>query len=151
MATIREIITKKGTRMAFVRFEDGSGNLEMIVFPDTFAAAERVLKSDAPIMVSGILERDDGGVKIIAEQMRAADDLFKQIKKITLDVQPSHLDKMAGLRAWMEKHPGEAALTLRLHLPQAQVELEIKDFKGVRASSDALDGLLRLGIPMGLH
>jgi DNA polymerase III subunit alpha len=151
VATCREIITKKGTRMAFVRFEDGTGNLEMIVFPDTFAAGERVLKSDAPILVSGTLEKEDGGIKIIAEQMRAADDLFKQIKKITLDLAPDMGGKMAGLREWMEKHPGEAALTLRLHLPQAQVEMEIKDFKGVRASSDALDGLLRLGIPMGLH
>jgi len=151
VATCREIITKKGTRMAFVRFEDGTGNLEMIVFPDTFAAGERVLKSDAPILVSGTLEKEDGGIKIIAEQMRAADDLFKQIKKITLDLKPEMSGKMVDLREWMEKHPGEAALTLRLHLPQAQVELEIKDFKGIRASSDALDGLLRLGIPMGLH
>ena len=151
VATCREIITKKGTRMAFVRFEDGTGNLEMIVFPDTFAAGERVLKSDAPILVSGTLEKEDGGIKIIAEQMRAADDLFKQIKKITLDLKPEMTGKMAELREWMEKHPGEAALTLRLHLPQAQVEMEIKDFKGIRASSDALDGLLRLGIPMGLH
>jgi len=151
VSSCREIITKKGTRMAFVRFEDGTGSLEMIVFPDTFATSERVLKSDAPILVSGILERDENAVKIIAEQMRSADDLFKQVKKITLDLQPSMGDKMASLRQWMEKHPGEAALTLRLHLPQAQVEMEIKDFKGIRASSDALDGLLRLGIPMGLH
>ncbi len=104
-----------------------------------------------PFFLAACLSEKDGGIKIIAESVRAADDLFKQIKKITLDVKPEMTEKMAALRQWMEKHPGEAALTLRLHLPQAQVELEIKDFKGVRASSDALDGLLRLGIPLGLH
>jgi hypothetical protein len=40
-----------------------------------------------------------------------------------------------------------------LSLPELSktVELEVKDLKGVRPSSEALDGLLRLGIPLGLQ
>ncbi len=153
VSTIREIITKKGTRMAFARLEDTSGSLEMIVFPDTFAQYERVLKSDAPILVSAVAEKEEGGIKIFAEQLRSAEDLFKQVKRVTLEVHPANLDKMALLRQWIEKNPGDAALTLRLHLPELKqlVELELKDFKGVRASSEALDGLMRLGIPLGFH
>lgn len=153
VASLREIITKKGTRMAFARLEDTSGGLEMIVFPDTFAASERVLKSDAPILVSGTIEKEEGNVKIIAEQMRAADELFKQIKKVTLDLHPAMAEKLAQLRSWAEKHPGDTALALRLHLPDLKhfVELEIKDFKGIRPSGDALDGLISMGIPVGFH
>ncbi len=153
VSTYREIITKKGTRMAFGRLEDMTGGLELVVFPDTFAQYERVFKSDAPILVSGTVEKEEGAVKLIAEQMRSAEDLFKQIKRVTLDVHPAMVEKLAGLKSWIEKNPGEAALTLRLHLPDLSqcVELELKEFKGVRASSEALDGLMRLGIPLGLH
>ena len=153
VATMREIITKKGTRMAFARLEDTGGGIELIVFPDTFAQFENVLKSDAPVLVSGVLEKEEGAFKMIAEQIRAADDLIKQIKRITLDVTPAMVDKLAQLRQWVEKNPGEAALTLRLHLPELSqtVELDVKDLKGVQPSSEAFDGLIRLGIPLGFH
>lgn len=139
--------------MAFGRLEDTTGGLELVVFPDTFAQYERVFKSDAPILVSGTVEKEDGGLKLIAEQMRSTEDLFKQIKKVTLDVHPGMTEKLNDLRKWVEKNPGEAALTLRLHLPELKqtVEMELKDIKGIQASSEALDGLLRLGIPLGLH
>jgi DNA polymerase-3 subunit alpha len=153
VSSLREIITKKGTRMAFARFEDTSGNLEMIVFPDAFAQFERVLKSDVPILVTATTEKEEGNVKIFAEHMRSAEDLFKQVKRVTLDVHPDSKDKMALLRQWIEKNPGDAALTLRLHLPELKhlVELELKDMKGVQASTESLDGLMRLGISLGLH
>ena len=124
-----------------------------IIFPDTFAQFERVLKADAAIVVGGVVEQDDGHTKIIAEQIRAAEDMFKQIKRITLDVEPAMEPKLALVRAWAEKFPGDTALCLRLHLPELKktVELDIKDFRGIMASSEALDGLLRLGIPLGFQ
>ncbi|HMN68681.1 MAG TPA: DNA polymerase III subunit alpha, partial [Bdellovibrionales bacterium] len=153
VSSYREIITKKGTRMAFARLEDTSGGIELIVFPDTFAQYERLLKAETPLMVSGTLERDEGAFKLIAEQVRASDDLFKQIKRITLEVHPGMTEKLERLREWVEKHPGEASLILRLHLPELKkaVDLEVKGTAGVRASSEAFDGLMQLGIPLGLH
>jgi DNA polymerase-3 subunit alpha len=149
----REIITKKGTRMAFARLEDTTGGVEMVVFPDTFAQYERVLKSDGPLLASGTLEREEGAMKLIAEQLRSAEDLFKQIKKITLDIHEADVGKLPLLRAWAEKNPGEVALSLRLHLQDLRqcVELDVKAFRGIRASSDALDGLFRLEVAMGFQ
>ncbi|MBX3022543.1 MAG: DNA polymerase III subunit alpha [Bdellovibrionales bacterium] len=153
VSSYREIITKKGTRMAFARVEDTTGGQELIVFPDCFAQYERVLKADAPILITATLEKEEGSIKLFAETMKVADDLFKSIKKITLDIDSSMLTKIALLREWADKNQGEAPLTLRLALPELKksVELEVKDLKGIRPSPEALDGLLRLGIPIGLH
>lgn len=153
ISSLREIITKKGTRMAFGRLEDMTGGLELVVFPDTFAKFERVLKSEAPIVVSGTVEKEEGQVKIIVEQLRAAEDMFKQIKKITLDLDQTAESKLALLREWAEKFPGETALSLRLHLPELEktVEMDVKEIRGVAPSSESLDGLLRLGIPLGFQ
>lgn len=153
VSSMREIITKKGTRMAFARIEDTTGSLELIVFPDAFAQHERALKADAPLMITATMEKEDGGTKLFAESVKVADDLFKSIKRVTLDLEPSMQAKIVELKAWAEKNQGEAPLTLRLRLPELKrsVELEVKDVKGVKPSADALDGLLRLGIPMGFH
>ena len=61
--------------------------------------------------------------------------------------------QLALVRQWAEKYPGETALCLRLHLPELQktVELDVKEFRGIQASSEALDGLLRLGIPLAFQ
>ncbi len=153
ISSFREIITKKGTRMAFARFEDTTGGLEVIIFPDTFAQYERVLKSDGPVVVAGILEQEEGTSKIIAEQLRSISDLFNQIKRITIDVDERHTQKLVLLKDWAVKNPGDAALCLRLHLKDIMkcVELEIKDVRGVRPSSEALDNLINLDIPVGFQ
>lgn len=152
VSSLREIITKKGTRMAFARIEDMTASLELIVFPDAYVQYERVLKADAPILITATLEVEEGNVKLFAEQLKTADDLFKNIKRMTLDLDPSQSDKLALLREWANKNPGEAPLYLRLRLPEIQktVELEVKDLKGIRPSPESFDGLLRLGIPLSL-
>jgi DNA polymerase-3 subunit alpha len=153
ITSLREIITKKGTRMAFARVEDMTGGVELVVFPDTYAQFEKALKSEAPLVIGGIVEIEEGHPKMIAEQIRPAEDLFKQIKRITLDVEPIMQSKLALVRQWAEKFPGDTNLSLRLHLPDLKktVELEIKELRGVQASSEALDGLLRLGLPLGFQ
>ena len=55
----REIITKKGTRMAFAQIEDLSASLELIVFPDTFASFESIFKEEVPVLVTGTLENKE--------------------------------------------------------------------------------------------
>ena len=48
IAEFKEMITKKGTRMAFGKLEDLHGSCELVIFPDVFAKHEADLKSDKP-------------------------------------------------------------------------------------------------------
>ncbi len=153
VSSYREIITKKGTRMAFARIEDTSGSLELVVFPDTFAQYERVLKAESALLVTGILEKEDGGMKMIAEQVRLAEDLFKLIKKVTLKVEPGMQDKLALIRQWAEKNRGDAPLIFQLQLPDLgkTVEMEVQDFAGVKLTGQALDDLRKIEVPLSLN
>lgn len=151
VTSLREIITKKGTRMAFMRFEDMSGGMEVVVFPDTYAKYERMLKSETPLFLEAVVERDDGGnVKLLAEQCKEADQLFQQIKRLTLHLNSDEIEKVEGIKEWANAHPGETPLVLSLKLPELNkyVDLEVKDLKGVQADSNSLDGLVRLDINM---
>lgn len=65
IVTQREIITKRGDRMAFVTLGDKSGEIEAVVFSDVYLENEGVFKGDEPIWVKGQLERSETGAKLL--------------------------------------------------------------------------------------
>ena len=65
LVTMREIITKRGDRMAFVTLGDKSGEIEAVVFSDVFLENEGTFKSDEPIWVKAQLERGESGAKLL--------------------------------------------------------------------------------------
>jgi len=80
ISTVRTIITKNGTKMAFIRIEDKTGETEIIVFPNLYEKIGAKLVQDAVIRSSGkITARDRDGnlasdVKIIADDMQFITD-----------------------------------------------------------------------------
>jgi DNA polymerase-3 subunit alpha len=61
---VKEIITKKGDRMAFLTLEDMKGFVEVILFPEVFKAALPYLRGGDPILIKGILDLSEEHVKI---------------------------------------------------------------------------------------
>jgi DNA polymerase III subunit alpha len=135
---IKEIITKKGTRMAFSNLEDATGGLELVVFPDTFAQYEGVLKSGGPILVHGVLETDEGRSKILVDKIQRAEDLFKQAKRLTLKLGEEHTSKLALLKTLIDAHPGAVSCTLQVHLsdPERDVEFSLKEPRGISPTAE---------------
>jgi len=80
VTTVRTIITKSGSKMAFVGIEDKSGESEIIVFPDLYSQVGAKLTQDAVIRASGkVNARDRDGnlsseVKIIADEITPVTD-----------------------------------------------------------------------------
>ncbi|HLL21838.1 MAG TPA: DNA polymerase III subunit alpha, partial [Kofleriaceae bacterium] len=56
----REMITKKGDKMARFMLEDSEGTLEVIAFPKTFEKVRHVLVSDEPILCTGAIKNEGG-------------------------------------------------------------------------------------------
>ena len=68
---LKEIVTKKGDRMAFLNLEDMKGFVEVILFPEVFKAALPCLKGGDPILVRGILDLSEDHVKIKGSEVRS--------------------------------------------------------------------------------
>lgn len=72
---VRSIVTKSGKKMAFVGFEDRTGESEIIVFPNLYESSGALFEVDAVVKVSGkVNSRDRDGnivdeVKIIADSI----------------------------------------------------------------------------------
>jgi DNA polymerase III subunit alpha len=58
--TIRKILTKKNTMMAFVGIEDESGGGEVIAFPKVWAANQATLVEGNAIIVTGTISKKEG-------------------------------------------------------------------------------------------
>jgi DNA polymerase-3 subunit alpha len=80
ITSVRTIITKNGSKMAFVAIEDKTGESEIIVFPDLFSQSGAKLTQDAVIRVTGkVNARDREGnltseVKVLAEELTPVSD-----------------------------------------------------------------------------
>ena len=75
ISTIRQIVTKSGSKMAFVKLEDKSGEGEIVVFPNLFEEIGSSLIQDAVVRVSGKISSTDkagnnlGEAKVIADEI----------------------------------------------------------------------------------
>ena len=146
ISTLREIITKKGTRMAFGQFEDLTGVVELVVFPDAFAQFEIDLKSDGALFVSGSLERDGEVCKILVDKVETLDSLFRKAKKMLIEVTAETQTKMPELKDIFMKHPGTTRLTLKMQLMELgqTVKIDLEDPEGVTVSGALIESLHRV-------
>ena len=75
ITNVRTIITKKGSKMAFIGFEDKTGESEAVIFPDLYSQVGAKLAQDVVFRINGkINARDRDGnsvddIKIIAEDI----------------------------------------------------------------------------------
>ena len=68
---LKEIVTKKGDRMAFLTLEDMKGFVEVILFPEVFKAASPCLRGGDPLLVKGILDLTEEHIKIKATEVHS--------------------------------------------------------------------------------
>jgi DNA polymerase-3 subunit alpha len=78
---LKEIVTKKGDRMAFLTLEDLKGFIEVILFPEVFKAALPSLRGGDPLLVKGTLDLSEDHVKIKGTEVHALSELPLSPKK----------------------------------------------------------------------
>jgi DNA polymerase III subunit alpha len=76
VSTVRTIITKSGTKMAFVGIEDKSGEAEVIVFPNLYEQVGAKLVQDAVVRVTGKISARDREGNLGSEAKMIADEVM---------------------------------------------------------------------------
>lgn len=139
---LRELITKKGTRMAFGKLEDLTGSCELVIFPDSFARFEMQLRDERPALIGGSLEVEEGQAKIMVDNVAPLEDILKKTKRMVL-----HLDKIAPdaypqLQLLMKEYPGTTSVSLEIDVPEVnrRVMMEM-DSGGVNVNNDFFEGV----------
>ncbi len=85
---IKKIITKKGEAMLFVRIEDMTNGIEVLVFPRTLKDDPDIWQEDKVIMMNCRLSDKEGENKLICERAKEIDPknmalIFRELEKLS--------------------------------------------------------------------
>lgn len=72
---VKDVITKKGDRMAIVQVEDLSGSVDAVVFPKSYARFGQHIRVDARLMIWGKIDRRDERVQFIIDDAEPVEDI----------------------------------------------------------------------------
>lgn len=143
----REIITKKGDRMAFVMLEDMKSSAEIILFPSTFKQTEQWLSDHQMFIVKGALDSaSPHKCKIKANQMIPIDLFFTQwpaIQKLSCKLPASITsDLISNLKQLLP--PGQVGL--EFILTENSKLLRVSTKQKIAVSQDIFEKLEALSV-----
>ncbi|HSX28650.1 MAG TPA: DNA polymerase III subunit alpha [Candidatus Saccharimonadales bacterium] len=75
ISAVRQIATKKGDKMAFVKVEGKAGETELIIFPKTYEKCQALLEQDRVIIANGTVSAKDRNGNLSDEIKVLADDI----------------------------------------------------------------------------
>ncbi len=70
VSEVRTILTKKGEKMAFVRFEDKTASIEAALFPRTLKENEELLKPGTCLLVKGHVSNRNGEISLALDDVK---------------------------------------------------------------------------------
>ena len=128
----KELITKKGDRMAFATLEDLSGRIECIIFPKTFLEFEELLKNDDPLVMSGQVNLDESPRKFFPSKIRKLEDQTdQQVKEVQVHIETDQLNthSLARLRKVLLSYRGTVPIQMIMETVDGQAHFALgEDF-----------------------
>jgi DNA polymerase-3 subunit alpha len=126
VSAIKQLTTKKGEPMVFVRLDDVIGSCECVVFNSVYAAARELLLQDAILVVKARIDHKEGETKLIAIEVarfEAVPERREVLLKIDTVNAPAGL--VRELAALVKEYPGEAPVRLALQTSEGPKTLQL--------------------------
>lgn len=119
VSSLRNTITKvRQEEMCFLKLQDTTGTIEVIVFPKTFARDRQFINLDQIVIVSGKIEAsEEQPMTIIAESITSLESVEGQSVKEAVDIFiPSNADRILLSRIYelLKENPGQLSTFLAL-------------------------------------
>ena len=124
----KEISTKKGERMAFISLEDGSSNIEAILFPQVYEKArEKLLQEGELFYILGKLSEDRASsYQILVDDILSLDEYLKNIRKIDIQIKgQAKTEQIHQLKDLISQSPeGSTKVSLKAFIPKEKLFIE---------------------------
>jgi DNA polymerase-3 subunit alpha len=115
----RVVMTKKGSRMSFGTLEDYRGELEFVLFPNTYEEYSELVEADRILGFIGKVDLGRDKPQLVVDEIREPGELDAQDSgTIHIRLRGESLEDeeaLVGLRSLINDHPG--ACPVYLHLP----------------------------------
>ena len=145
---VKETMTKKGDRMAFVTLEDQIASIEVVVFTEVYQRAGSLLAAGQPLLVRGTVSQEEKGPKLIAQDIRslaAASDKIPPALHLHLHLEGLDQEGLLRLREVLQRHRGPIPAFLHfLHPPDQEEVLALPRDLHLRPSDALTEEVNRL-------
>jgi len=118
---IRVIRSRKGEPLHFLRIEDYTGSMEVIVFADVLARFERYLFKGALALVRGRIARELDQVRLVAEDCMFLEEATQKLAtsvRLHLSVEGFSRESFSDLRQLFKSQPGSCPVYLHFNIGQ---------------------------------
>ncbi|MBA3440588.1 MAG: hypothetical protein H0T92_12030, partial [Pyrinomonadaceae bacterium] len=117
--------TKKGDRFALMRLEDEAGSVKCVMWPEVFSKTDRILETDAAVLVSGRVNgEEEGGATIIVDEVERLDEVLQRrartmIVRVPITGDPKTL--LESVFLVLDKHRGNCEVFIEMVLEQSML------------------------------
>ena len=116
VGAIKQLTTKKGEPMVFMRLDDLTGSTEVVVFNSVYAASRELLVPDRVLVVKGRVDhKQEGETKLIALEVTPFEAMpERKLVELRIDAAKAHAGVVRELALLVRDYPGEAPVVLAL-------------------------------------
>ncbi len=115
VSALKQLTTKKGEPMVFMRLDDVLGSAEVVVFNSVYAASRELLVPDAVLVVKARIDHKEGETKLIALEVNSFEATPERREvRLKLDARRARAGVIRELAAVMKDFPGEAPVVVDL-------------------------------------
>jgi DNA polymerase-3 subunit alpha len=124
---IRMVSSRKGEPLRFLRLEDFSGSVEVVVFEDVHAEYQRYIYKGALLLVRGRVAKESGQVRLVADEIMLLEDAAADMASsvhLQLTVEGLSGEPLKELKQLLKTHPGSCPVYLHLGVGQQTVVVQ---------------------------
>lgn len=142
VAGIKELMTKKGDRMAFVTLEDLSGSVELVVFPEAYATGMEMLQGEEPLLITGELDVGEESCKILVSEVQMLRDAKEQqTERVRIRLTTPGLNEiqLRSLKQIVQRYRGGCQVCLHVVIPnRSETVIKLPERLKMAASDEAM-------------
>jgi DNA polymerase-3 subunit alpha len=125
VSAVKQLTTKKGEPMVFVRLDDVTGSAECVVFNSVYAAARELCVADRILIVKGRVDhKQEGETKLIAMEVSAFEAVaLRRDVTLKIDARAARAGIVRELATLVRDFPGDSRVRLLLQMTEGTKEL----------------------------
>lgn len=115
VSDVRIVVTKKtGQEMAFVKIEDDTGVINLVVFPRTFKETRETWIDNKAVLVTGRINQREEDVSLIVNAINTKDNIGETKENEVFIRIPAYAgtSELRELKKLLENNPGDKSVTL---------------------------------------
>jgi DNA polymerase-3 subunit alpha len=126
VSEVRQLVTKRGEQMVFVRLDDVTGGIDCVVFATAYAASAELCSADRIVIVKGRVDHKEGETKLIAQEISAFESVHaRRTVRLRIDASKARAGTIGDLATLLREFPGESPVLVDCVTSQGPIVLRL--------------------------